>query len=423
MAQVKRRLRKDIADRDRRIDDLSATIEQQNDVTATLRLRHQSVEKQLANQEKRSQDLLTMFEEQNTVIEQNAVQLAELRNTNSELELYMQELRRHAGRTGVDAAGPRPRSLLAECAEPESFDASMEAGSAEHSPPTAPTTPDNLGRTVVDMRLREQQMRNQQLEEQLAQQADEAHAALAAQAEQHAAEVQAAVAELRSSRADNERLDAERRQHSAQHMRELSEAAAELRAEHAAQCARWQRDRVAADAEMADLLTQVTRLNALNGDLLRQMGERDVRIEALSAEGSALMERREQLAAELAAVQQCAEALRASVADHERVRGELETNRGRLEETVRGLRTQVDILEAAQETLRAETNEGMQQLQLVRDAKQQMEGQLRRAEAKSAEVLAENERLSKSHVGLSGALEEADRVRQSLEGRCDAGRG
>lgn len=418
--QVKRRLRKDIADRDRRIDDLSATIEQHQDATAALRLRFQCVEQQLANQEARSRDLLTLVEERTAAMEENAGQLAELRSTNLELQLYMKELQRNAGKAGAGGVGSWPRSLLADCGEPESCDASIDyadgACSAENSPQTAPTTPDNLGSTVVDMRLREQQLRNQQLEAQLGRQTEDAAAALAEQAEQHAAEVLAAITELRATRADNQRLSAERRAQDEKHMHALSEAAQRLSAEHAEQCVRWQRDRATADAETADLLAQVTRLNALNADLMRQIGERDVRLEAMSVEGDVLVGRREELAAELAAVQRCEQEVRDSLAEHVRVRTEMEADRGRLEETVRGLRTQVDILETAQGTLRAETNEGLQQLQQVRDARQQMETALRRAEAKVAEVLEEHGKLVESQTELKESAEAAERVRQHLEG-------
>lgn len=381
---------------------------------------------------------------------QNAGQQAELHFNDGDLQQYVQQMRRSKGSlTGcvvraVPTVGKPPKSLQmllgvseevanasdasdASDASTEDLDWSLSGNrsgtsvSADSRPPAGATADLNddqlLGSdSVSDVRLREQLQRNRRLEQRLARLTGESAAALSHQADRHAEQVRAVTAELRAMRADSERLCGERQAEHEHRMRELSVAADGLRTEHAEQCARWQRDRWAADAQAADLLAQVQRLNELNAQLLHRIGERDVRIEALSGEGAALVERREQLSVERATAQQCLAAVQASVAEHERVRAELGVAGHRLEGTVRGLRTQVDILETARGGLRAETKEGLMQLQQVSVVRRQMEAELKRAEAKVAEVLAESMRLAESQEQQRNTLVEAERVQQSLDG-------
>lgn len=421
--QAKRRMRKDIADRDRRIDELTAAIESQQDSNSALHLKIACFEKQLVSHEQRSDELLTLVDDQRAAIELGESQLKDLTAQKLELEQYVRELRRNGAGNGIPVPPGCDHDGL-DVSMDTYLDRSMagcddDTDDSHRAAVLSPQqTPENLGRSVIDKQLREQQIRCQQLDEQLAKLTEDAASAAEEQRRRHADEMAAVATELRELRAKHEAMTAECQAGHEQRVQQLTDTIATMRAEHEEAAAVLQRQRGEDREGLADLLAQVARLNALNENLVLQLGERDVRIEVLGNDTSELVRRREQLVVELSDVRVCMKRLQEVGVEHERVHRKLLDDELQLRETANGLRTQLEMVERARDSLSNSNAMTEEKLLAIQRAMEEMRQNLQRTEEKAEQVQTENDRLAGSMVELRQATLEANTVREQVEREC-----
>lgn len=395
--QHKRRLRKELTDRDQVIEKLTIANEEIREANAVLQLRVEHFDKQLQNMEQRSLSHLQVIEEQQRVVEEKIAQLRSMEVTNKELESYLNEIRRSKGGGEVDASF--------ECVD-SSFVSGTGGGPStdQNSSSDSPGSPQSLAQTVIDVQLREEQVRNQQLCNQLE-----------VERREKIAKVEELRNELLEVQAMNQSL---RTTCQLEHMQKLIDLANAMRTqqneyEEANSVKILEQEYLR--TENTELLDQVTRLNSVNQDLLQQITMKEIELDGLGKENNDLVQERQQLQAEKDSLNEMVAKLEASMHEHQRVQKALEAEEVRLQECMLTLNTQVDMLTIAKSELSADKSKQHKKIGEVQQSMRVLADKFAHVENKYDEIRTEREQLSKSKDELQQALDSAQAVQTRLE--------
>lgn len=389
-------MRKELTERDQQIDKLTTACEEAREANAALLLRIEHADKQLNNMEQRSIAHMQVIEEQQHEMDQKMVDLHNMQKTNQELESYLRELRRNDG-SEMDAS--------VECVD-TSFVSGIGGPSADRSSRSDSTgsPQQTLAQTVIDVQLREEQVRNQQLRDQLE-----------AEQRDNAAKLDELRNELVEMQAVNQSL---RTTCQLEHMQRLIDLANAMRTqqnEHEEANSKSFLEQEYLRTENTELLDQVTRLNSVNQDLVKQVTKKEVEIDGMGKENSDLVRQRQELKGETESLNELASKLEANLQEHQRVQNALEAEEIRLKDCMRTLNTQVDMLSTAKSELTADNTKQQQQIIEVQQSMRLLAEKLSHVENKYDEINAEKAQLCKSKDDLQAALNSAESIRSKLE--------
>lgn len=362
-----------------------------------LRLEH--VDKQLHNMEQRSIAHMQLIEELQHEMEMKNAKLHTMQQNNQELESFLREMRRN------ENGGGGEMDVSIECVDTSFVCGSSDGRTTDRSTSGDSTgSPQSLAQQVVDVQLRDEQVRNQQLLAQLDEER-QAHGVREKRLRNELAEVQATTQSLRTT-CQLEHL---------QKIVDLAEAMRTQQNEHDDAVSSIHMDLEYARCENTELMDQMTRLNAVNQDLVQQISIKEVQIDSMDQSNGELMKKRTMLLDETKSLNDLVAKLNASLKEHQRVQNALEAEDIRLKDCVRALNTQVDILTAANAELLADNSAKHQQVVEVQQTLRVLHEKIAHVENKLAAISTENARLCKSKGDLQKALQSAELVRTNLD--------
>lgn len=317
LLQIKRRLRKSIADKDELIIQLNLSIEKQQNENASLLAKMQCNEKISNTLRSKNNELTQMLDEFKMELEKQYSEVRALTESNAELQYFIKESKK----TDVSL------DVSVEC-----LDVSFGRNGTSVVNSSYNSSPENLGNAVIDIQLREQQVRNQDIMQKL-------------------------IAMQQENESLSSNLEALKTKYSIERQ-QLDDQLTSLKNENK----ELGRHQECAKAESWNLYQQITRLNALNSDLLEQNSKKDLEIDSLHGSNKDLYAARSRLEEEMGALNRLIEELKISVTEHTRIEGALEEKSKNLQQTINGLHEQVDTLEMYKKTLSSENKELLNKL-------------------------------------------------------------
>lgn len=341
----------------------------------------------------RTDDYSDMMNALRTDLHGKESMIVHLQTTNQELEQFIRDSRQ--------SRPPNPLDQSVECLDSSTLFASMSpTTSFQDQPPnhgrspSQHSTPESLARTVVDIQLREQQALNERLTEQLAQFETinaELREKIASTTEEHTRQMN----ELQQQLTEANRLAAANQMCADKHADEVARLNADVERvqceQNALEAAAKQLQNtvainesriqeLAAEAQKSkclndDLFAQVSRLNAVNRDLLQQNADKDVQLDELTGQHFDLKSARSKLEDKLADMKAMSNDLQSNIDEHEQVKLAMTAEMKRLKETITHMAGKIDLLERLRDSMQVDGEKSRQHIRTVEESLSMMRQQ------------------------------------------------
>lgn len=406
--QIKNRLRKEIGNKEEQIITLNQTMNVLTDELKTMQDKQIISERKMNDLIDRTNDYSELINALRTDLHNKERLIEQFQATNQELEQFIKDSRQ--------TRAPNPLDQSVECLD-TSMVSSLSPSHTNNGNFSQNSTPESLARSVVDIKLREQQTQNQLLVDQLShiglvnRELSEKMANMIEAHEQQMAEllrqfnesedariaakticVQQHVDEIATLQAVVQRLQTEQIEYeSATKRLHDCVAATELKIQQ------LNMEAESSKRENDNLFIQVNRLNAVNRDLLQQNADKDVQLDELTDRNSQLGSARGTLEEKLTELKALCDDLQSNVREHERVKFSMTTEVDRLKGKLEEVHVKVELLEQLRDSLLKEGEKARQQIRSVDESLAFMKTQKDSLEAKLHEIEIENAKIHESY--------------------------